>query len=91
MGVVVGSDLTHRDKLTRLCTIPTTEVVESAWDLGSYAMEVRILRPLSWFGLLESRAEGKVGLVASHLYRKTPLFDRFIKFNVRLEQPPTRH
>jgi hypothetical protein len=25
------------------------------------------------------------------LYRKTPLFDRFIKFNVAVEGPATRH
>lgn len=97
VGVVLWSlsvsadDWMHRATLTRLCTIPTVEVVGSAWDLGSYAMEARILRPLSWFGLLESTTEGKVGLVASRLYRKTPLFDRFIKFNVRVEQPAMRH
>ena len=33
---------------------PVIGVLESQWDVGSSAMEARILRPLVWFGLLES-------------------------------------
>jgi hypothetical protein len=29
--------------------------------------------------------------VNQHLYRKTPLFDRFVKFDVQIEMPSTRH
>jgi hypothetical protein len=86
-----GNDWLHPDKLTRLCTIPVIGVLESAWDLGSFAMESRILRPLTWFGLLESRREGRAGLGEPRLYRKTPLFDQFVKFNVQIERPNTRH
>jgi hypothetical protein len=81
----------HRDQSTRLCTVPTVEVVESAWDLGSFAMAARILRPLTWFGLLESRTEGEAGFAVPHLYRKAVLFDRFVKFNVKIERPSMRH
>ena len=81
----------HPDKLTRLCTVPVIGVLEATWDLGSFAMESRILRPLTWFGLLESRWERKAGLGEPRLYRKTPLFDRFIKFNVAVEGPAVRH
>jgi hypothetical protein len=96
-GVVLWSlsasanDWLHPDRLTRLCTVPVIGVLEAAWDLGSFAMESRILRPLTWFGLLESRWEGKAGLGEPRLYRKTPLFDRFVKFNVQIEGPTTRH
>jgi hypothetical protein len=31
----------HPDKLTRLCTVPIIGVLESDWDLGSFAMESR--------------------------------------------------
>jgi len=43
-------------------------------------MEARILRPLWWFGLLEARSEERsaTDLVTRRLYRKTPLFDRFV-------------
>jgi hypothetical protein len=54
-------------------------------------MEARILRPLTWFGLLECRAETGSAPVEGHLYRKTPLFDRFLKFNVQIEGPTMRH
>jgi hypothetical protein len=81
----------HPDKLTRLCTVPVIGVLEASWDLGSFAMESRILRPLTWFGLVESRWEREAGLGEPRLYRKTPLFGRFIKFNVQIEAATTRH
>jgi hypothetical protein len=96
-GVVLWSlsassnDWVHPDKLTRLCTIPTPAVVEAAAVLGPFAMETRILRPLMWFGLMESKPEGEAGFAVPHRYRKTPLFDRFVKFQVQIEGPMTRH
>jgi hypothetical protein len=80
VGVVLWSlsaaanDWLDRETLTRLCTVPVIEVLESTWDLGSSTMEARILRPLMWFGLLEYRLETRNGPVERHLYRKTPLF-----------------
>jgi hypothetical protein len=68
-------------------------VLEWEWDLGSSAMEARILRPLLWFGLLESRTEPRSATEVEdrRLYRKAPLFDQFVKFNVQIEGPDTRH
>ena len=74
-----------------MCTVPVVGVVEADRDLGCFAMESRILRPLTWFGLLESRWEEKAGLGEPRLYRKAALYDRFIKFNVHIEKPSTRH
>jgi hypothetical protein len=97
VGVVLWSlsiainDWMHRNKLTRLCTVPTVSVVESTQDLGSYAMEARILRPLVWFGLLENKPELHDKFAIPHLYRKTSLFDRSIEFRVQIDSPPTRH
>lgn len=75
------------ERLTRLCTIPINGVLDSTWDSGSSAMEARVLRPLLWFGLLESRDadSGGPAYARRHLYRKTALFDRFLSFDVRLE------
>jgi hypothetical protein len=56
-----ASNRLDRETLTRLCTVPVSAVLESDWDLGPHAMESRILRPLTWFGLLESRREGGPG------------------------------
>ena len=89
---VSANDWQTPEILTRLCTVPVhRRFLESAWDLGSYATEARILRPLVWFGLLEQKSEKAKGLIDRHLYRKTPLFDRFLKFKVSIERPDTRH
>src|SRR4051812_19944438 len=99
VGVVLWSlsasanEWMDREKLTRLSTIPVVGLLESDWDLGSYAMESRILKPLLWFGLLECRTERPVTsrLIDRRLYRKTSLFDRFVKFNAQVERPATQH
>jgi hypothetical protein len=99
VGIVLWSlsasanDWLDRKTLTRLCTVPVIGILESTWDIGSSAMEARVLRPLMWFGLLEYRSEGisTSELVERHLYRKTPLFDRFLQFHVQIESPDTRH
>ena len=99
VGVVLWSlsasahDWLARETLTRLCATPVVGILESQWDLASSAMEFRILRPLWWFGLLEARSQEKSAteLVARRLYRKAPLFDGFVKFNVQVEGSKTRH
>jgi len=99
VGVILWSlsasahDWLPRETLTRLCASPVIGVLESQWDFGSSAMEARILRPLVWFGLLESRTQPRSAteLVDPRLYRKAPLFDRFVKFDVQIEGPDTRH
>jgi hypothetical protein len=99
VGVILWSlsasahDWLPRETLTRLCASPVIGVLESQWDSGSSAMEARILRPLVWFGLLESRTERRspTALVDRRLYRKAPLFDRFVRFDVQIEEPDTHH
>ena len=99
VGVILWSlsasahDWLPRETLTRLCTSPVIDVLEWEWDLGSSAMEARILRPLLWFGLMESRTQARSAteLVDPRLYRKAPLFDRFVRFDVQIESPDIRH
>jgi hypothetical protein len=99
VGIILWSlsasahDWLPRETLTRLCAPPVIGVLESQWDFGSSAMEARILRPLVWFGLLEPRTEPRsaADLIERHLYRKAPLFDRFLKFDVQVEGPEIRH
>ena len=98
-GVILWSlstsahDWLPRETLTRLCASPVISVLESQWDFGSSAMEARILRPLVWFGLLESRTQPRSAteLIDPRLYRKAPLLDRFVRFDVQIEGPDTRH
>ena len=84
---VAAAGWESRERLTRMCTIPVNGVLDHPWDVGSWAMDARILRPLWWFGLLEHRDEDVEGgrLEKRHLYRKSPLFDRFLSFDVRLD------
>ena len=76
------------ESLCRLCTIPCDAVLEPGSDLGPLILEARILRPLYWFGLVECRGEDEAtgaGTGMSHAWRKSSLFDRFLSFEVRLE------
>ncbi|MDP2372888.1 hypothetical protein [Reyranella sp.] len=84
---VAANDWQSSTRLTRMCTVPISGILDAPWDSGTTAMEARILRPLWWFGLLEYRQEDIPGRTseASHFYRKTPLFDRFLSFGVKLE------
>ena len=84
---VSANDWQSSDRLTRMCTIPINGVLEAQWDSGAMAMQARVLRPLWCFGLLEYRHEEVSGrsFEVSHFYRKTPLFDRFLSFDIKLE------
>jgi hypothetical protein len=88
---VSAADWHTPEKLTRLCTVPVNGVLEANWDIGSVLTEARVLRPLAWFGLLDHRLEKtpSAPLGERYLYRKAPLFDRFLSFNVRTEGPET--
>ena len=84
---VSANDWQPPARLSRLCTIPINGVLDQQWDTASYAMEAQILRPLQWFGLLEHREEktDNGDFTNRHFYRKTATFDRFLSFDVRLE------
>jgi hypothetical protein len=75
------------EKLTRLCSIPEPAIMSGTWDMSTYAMEAKVLRPLLWFGLLEYRSEKILNsrFGARHYYRKTVLFDRLLTFVVRMD------
>jgi hypothetical protein len=90
---IAANDWQRRERLTRLCTIPTIGVLESQRDTASYALEAQVLRPLQWFGLLEHRHDdiAESRFEKRHLYRKAALFDRFLSFDVRLENDGNAH
>jgi hypothetical protein len=84
---VSAGDWQTSEKLTRLCTIPEPATLTGTWDRSAYAMEARILRPLLWFGLLEHRSENipDSRFAVRHYYRKSALFDRLLKFAVKMD------
>jgi hypothetical protein len=84
---ITANEWQSRERLTRMCTIPTDKVVGTTWDKGTYAMDATVLRPLLWFGLIEHRTDpiGEQHIEKAHFYRKSPLFGRFLTFDVKLE------
>ena len=97
IGVVLWSLSVAADRwqppetLSRVCTVPCDGIFEAEWDIASLILQARILVPLHWFGLVERRWENKAAGVPGE-WRKSALFGRFLKFEVRLEDAvATRH
>jgi hypothetical protein len=84
---VSAADWQNSDKLARLCTIPEPATLTGTWDRSAFAMEAKILRPLLWFGLLEYRSETipNTQFAIRNYYRKTALFERLLKFDVKMD------
>ena len=74
-------------RLARVCTVPVIGVLEAEHDFAGHAFELRILRILALFGLLEARTDTAPPnrLLPTRHYRKAPLSDRFMSFDVTLE------
>lgn len=81
--------------LLPVCTVLDAAAEETAPDFLAFAFEGRILRPLTWFGLLEMRRVGEPGSFAWRYvreYRTAPLFDRALAFEAEVSQPTgSRH
>jgi hypothetical protein len=81
--------------LVEVSTVPDARSGAYEFDFRSFALESRVLRPLTWLGLMESRgddAHDGLGMVTPRPYRKTPLFDRLLAFDVDLRDVPAeRH
>jgi hypothetical protein len=84
---VAAGEWVESARLVRLCTIPVEEILQRPHDIAQYALEGMILRPLVAFGLVEHREDPVPGQRFStrDFYRKTPFFDHFLKFDVRLQ------
>jgi hypothetical protein len=81
-------------RLARLATVPVIGVLEAEEDFAGPALELRILRMLALFGLLDAERESNPAnrFLPARRYRKTALFDRFFSFDVALEPiEGTRH
>ena len=64
------------------CTLPIDSVQTDLSHKPESVFAVRVLRYLVWFGLLETaQRAANDELFARPLYRKTPLYDRFLSFD----------
>lgn len=80
----VARDWQPPERLARLASLPTAIPPEEGYDPLRLAFELRALRHLTWFGLMEQRAGEASGgpLPAPRLYRVAPLFDRVLRFEL---------
>lgn len=86
---VAAHEWSKPEELLATCTIPDEELAAAAHDLLAFAMVARVLRPLTWFGLMERKeAEDQTEPAwrQPRLYRKTPLFDRALSFVVTVRK-----
>jgi hypothetical protein len=87
---VAAHDWSDPETLVTSCTMPDPEFQGRPADFRGFAMETRVLRPLSAFGTLEVQKVGHPTLtgVSQRLYRKSPLFDQVLKFTVAMRDAP---
>ncbi|GJE09516.1 hypothetical protein FOHLNKBM_0540 [Methylobacterium longum] len=76
--------------LLPVCTVLDAAAEETPPDFLAFAFEARILRSMTWFGLLETRRVGEPGSFAWRYvreYRTAPLFDRALTFDAEVAGP----
>lgn len=82
---VTAHEWSSAEYLTPLCTIMDMIDQPMARDLPSFAMLTRILRPLTWLGLMESRRQKRAsGWGHDEDFRKTLSFDKMLSFKVEM-------
>lgn len=82
---VTAHEWSSAEALVPACTLMGTIDQPVAHDLPGFALVTRILRPLSWLGLIESRRQKRAsGWGHDEDFRKTPHFDQMLKFKVEM-------
>ena len=71
------------ETLMRLSVLPDEAVLRNPDWVAPALFVLRVLRPLRWFGLLECRGEDTTRRGHGE-WRRTPLFDRFVRFDPEL-------
>ena len=75
----------------RNCAEPDDAAKRNIWAVTFLDFQLRVLRPLGLFGLLEFRSQHGDGGIP-YDWRKTALFDRFLSFGLDVEAAAaTRH
>ena len=77
----VAGEWQRVDTLRALTAVRDDAVARMHWNAEGSMFVGRVLGPLRWFGLLEYRGPPETFEVG---WCKTPLFDRFLSFDVRL-------
>nr|WP_049961876.1 hypothetical protein [Methylobacterium sp. B34] len=84
---VAGQEWFRPEDLMRTCSVWDPALDEGPTDIPAYAFEGRVLRPLTWFGLLEMRLTGEENAPEwrrDRQYRKAVLYDQVLRFDVQV-------
>lgn len=87
---ITSPDWVARENLMRSCTVWDPALDHGPADFAGFAFESRVLRPLTWLGLFETRLVGDESAPSwrrDRQYRKASLFDQAIRFRVELAKP----
>ncbi|ACA19865.1 hypothetical protein M446_5557 [Methylobacterium sp. 4-46] len=79
-----------REDLMRTCTVWYPELDTGPTDYAGFAFESRVLRPLTWFGLMETRLAGDARQPSwrgDRQYRKAAQFEQVLQFDVQIDKP----
>lgn len=78
-------------ELTRYCFVPPKKFLDDALNSLELYMRAVYLTPLTWFNLMSTLTprDGETH-IHDRLYHKTPLFDRFMEFDLERAQPAER-
>ena len=88
---IVARDWSSADALMATCSVRDAAAIENDErpDNLTFVFEARILRPLTWFGLIETRRIGEPGSFAwrhHREFRKSALFDHALAFDVEIKK-----
>jgi hypothetical protein len=94
VGVVLWSlsfaahEWMSRVAVTAICTCPYRQEPLNRWHRPEHAVESRILQPLTWLGLMESRRTVSDRELSPREYRASPLMQKALRFDVNLTVGP---
>ncbi len=81
----LADDWIDSERLLHCAVAPDREILAAPEGLPLSAFRWCILRPLLWFGLLDTReVPTEIEWRRRYEYRKTPLYDRFLAFDLGL-------
>jgi hypothetical protein len=84
---VAANNWADAEMLAQVCTVRDERLDRTVRDFSGHAMRSRVLRPLTWLGLMEMARRGdevQSDWMRPALYRKTALFDAMVGFRVKV-------
>lgn len=91
-GLSITADMPRAvSELTRYCIVPPKKFLDQTFNVLDVYMRAVYLTPLMWFGLITTTSsQADKTQMHERLYQKTPLFDRFMHFEIERAQPVER-